>query len=81
MLRRYPVLAAHMALQSIRALVVELRHGCREVPGVLGADADPALVEAVVRVYEFHGTHAAVLERDVGAVAAALAGDVPWLVG
>ncbi|GAA4959496.1 hypothetical protein GCM10023205_23100 [Yinghuangia aomiensis] len=73
-LKRHPELLARMARQHVEAALQAARHGYGTARADLRDRVDIHVVEALLRMYEYEGSRAAALEREVALVEQALIG-------
>lgn len=73
-LRRHPVVLAHMALRHVQAGIDGARRGLAGVRDDLRDEVDPETMAAAVAAYEREGARLVVTLRAVGLVAEALRG-------
>lgn len=73
-LRRHPVVLAHMALRHVQAGIDGAKRGLGSVRDDLRGEVDPETMAAAVAAYEREGARLLVTLRAVGLVADALRG-------
>ncbi|MCF2526297.1 hypothetical protein [Yinghuangia soli] len=73
-LRRHPELLARMARQHVAAALQAARYGYGTARVDLRDRVEVHVVESVLRMYEYEGSRAAALEREVSLVEEALTG-------
>ncbi|MFF7249978.1 hypothetical protein ACFZBU_39520 [Embleya sp. NPDC008237] len=74
-LRKHPLILARMARQHVSAALAAARHGYGTARTELGDTVPAAVLDAVLRMYEYEGSRAAATERAVRLVEEALGGD------